>query len=71
MVLSFLKEVDKDIKMNKVLERESEGIPAIRKLYTERIVKLQELKIDTLLKQIQANLDKIFIEANRISEKYV
>ena len=66
MVLSFLKEVDKEIKINKVLEKESEGIIEVRKIYTERIVKLQELKIDALLKEIQANLDKRFIEANRI-----
>ncbi|MBA7533101.1 hypothetical protein ES705_25336 [subsurface metagenome] len=58
MVLSFLKEVDKDIKVNKILEKESEGTPAIRKLYSERIAKLQDLKIDTLLKEIQANLDR-------------
>ena len=68
MVLSFLKEVDKDIKINKVLERESEGVPEVRKIYTERIAKLQELKIDVLLKQIEANLDKQFIRDKLESE---
>ena len=54
MVLSFLKKVEKEIETTKLLEKESEGIPEIRKVYTERIAKLMEIKIDALLKQLES-----------------